>query len=514
MLKLQPSMTVPANSLILEIAPETIAIAETLIETQSSVAAAWTAHDHYLAMETLCVWLQDNTQDAVQPWLSDGECAAVWDVMPGAVLDWGGVRLALFATESVQEEVLTVPQEWVELPGDFAVDYYLAVELHLERPEDDSWLEVYGYATRSMIQEHGTYQPEERCYVVPQSALVTDLNVLLLSQRLFGQRSEAIAPLPALDAAMRQQIFRVAVAWNPAQADVSNPRTLFPFEEWGAFFGDAEARSQLYAARMAATTAALPEPTPVMPAQPEPVRPVAVVLEPEHPPSIQLRQWFQELGTAIKDTAQDAAHQGWRSMESVMASFESSSATLSYATRDSTMVFPSAVSEIVELLNTYADKETQHSAIQLLGKIGRGNQTAIQALMRFKQKTMDVDLRRWAAVNLGKIDPKNREAGVRRGKVIDFRMRVNQAPLILILTLLPERGKTNLQVRVKGVNQQDVLPENLQLVILDGEKNILRQERSRSHDQAVQIAFRASTGDEFGVRVALDEHQITEFFTV
>ena len=68
MLKLQPSMTVPENSLILEIALETIAIAETLIETQSSVAAAWTAHDHYLAMETLCTWLQENTQDAVQHW--------------------------------------------------------------------------------------------------------------------------------------------------------------------------------------------------------------------------------------------------------------------------------------------------------------------------------------------------------------------------------------------------------------------------------------------------------------
>lgn len=513
MLNLQHPMTVPADSLFLEIAPDMIAIAETLITTQSSVAAAWTAHDHYLAMETLCAWLQENTQDEVKPWLSDEDCAAVWEVIPGAALNWGAVRLALFTTESMQEEVFSIPQEWVDLPGDFAVDYYLAVKLHLDIVDDDSWLEVCGYATREMLQTQGTYQPEERCYALPESVLVTDLHRLLLSQRLLGQRRGAIAPLPTLDTATQQKILSMVKALdtldpNTTNADVPDPRTTLPFEQWGAFFTDGAARSQLYSVRMAALKSPQAEPVNVAIQQARPVQPQSPQPNtiPDQP--IQLQQWFADLRTGTQQTV----NQVWQSVEAIAESF--GPLDLTYATRDATVTLPSAVSGLVALLGSHVDPETQYSAIDLLGKFGQGNPTIVNALKRFIQTTSDTYLKREAAVSLGKIDPNHPEAGTRRGKIIDLGVRVGQAPLILVLTLLPEGMKTNLQVQVRGVKRQEVLPENLQLVILDGEQHTLRQERSRSHDQKMQIAFRASAGDEFGVRLALNEHQITEFFTV
>ncbi|MGB0560935.1 MAG: DUF1822 family protein [Spirulinaceae cyanobacterium] len=492
MLQLQTAMATPTNPLILAIPPAAIATAETLIESQVNAEAAWRAYYHHIALNTFTGWLGEQTQDAVAPWLREPERSPVWAQLDGAALRWGEVRLALFASETIGSATLDVPQEWVDLP-DWAADYYLAVELHLEADPEESWLAVTGYATQEMLREQGHYDPAERFYRLSRAAWVTDLNRLLLSQRLFGRRHPEPAPLPTLALEQAQKCLAIAAAHETS-------RLSLPFAEWGALWSQPDWRSQLYQQQMAALRAAEADTV-------------------DGQPLTTLRQWFAELGTEIQAGVEGLVSQGWQSLEAIAEEFKSPEAVLAYRfegsySRDVSTPFPTAVSGVVELLASPTDKETQLSAMHLLGQIGRGNPGAISALARFQHSTSDPDLQRQAAVSLGKIDPSHPAAGVRRGKIVDLGVRVGQAPLILMLTLLPEGAKTNLQVRLNGVNDRAVLPENIQLIIMDDAGTVFREERSRTHDQALQISFRASSGDRFGIKVVLGEASLTEFFTV
>ncbi|NEO84072.1 MAG: DUF1822 family protein [Spirulina sp. SIO3F2] len=487
MLKTNITMTTAPNTLALDIPKTAIVEAEGMLNTQSSAQAAWNAYHHHLAIETLIPWLQHHTQEVVRPWLLPSERAAFWDNVPGAALRWGNVHLMVLATESEGETDFAVPQEWVDVP-EFMVDYYLAIELHME--PDESWLEVQGYTTHQTIKEQGQLLGSERCYVLPHDFLIKDFTLLLLAQRLFGSRRATVAPLADLSSEVQARLLQSCL-------NQPEPRFTLPFEHWGFLVAQSQWRSQLYQQRMVARREA----------------------QVNRQSTTALRQWFTALSTEIQTGAQALVNQSWQTLEAIAEEFQSSEAVLAYRfegnySRDITAPFPPAVSGVVELLASRTDKETQLSAIHLLGQIGRGNPDAITALAQFQRRTPDADLQRQAAVSLGKIDPSHPAAGVRRGKILDLGVRVGQAPLILMLTLLPEGDKTNLQVRLNGVNDRTLLPENLQLIIVDDEGTVFREARSRTHDQALQIAFRASSGDRFGIRVVLGEAHRTEFFMV
>lgn len=477
MLSMQSPMPAQPEPLTLEISPSVITTAETLINCQSTPSAAWRAYYHHIAIATLITWLQAHRPEPITPWLPPEEQRAFWEGVGGAALQWGEVRIALFATETEDLETWEIPQEWVDLPA-FVADYYLAVELHIEADPADSWLAVVGYATHGMVRE--SHRTEEHCYALPRQALVDDLYLLFLSQRLFGRRWSRVSAVPQFLPPVRESLLATCVA-------AGEPRLALPFEQWGGLFSVAAWRSHLYRERMA-----------------QGGREGRILSLGRW-----LRQWESEIEQAIS--------QGWQGLEDIANDFQSSEMSLAYRfggdfRRQTGAWFPDAVPGVVEVLRSAADKETQLSAIYLLGQIGQGDGEAIAALVAFQASTRDVDLRRQAAVSLGKIDPSHPAAGIRRGKVLDLGLQVGDAPVVLVLTLLPEGEKTNIQIRLNPIGDRALLPPDLGLIIENGEGVVFQEVRSRGRDQALQLAFRADGGDRFTVVVLLGDRQVRETF--
>lgn len=479
MLSMQSPMPAQPQPLILDISPSAIATAETLMDRQSTPLAAWQAYHHHMALETLMAWLQAHRPEAIAPWLPSSEQPAFWEGVGGAALQWGEVRLALFATETEDLESWLIPQEWVDLPA-FVADYYLAVELHLEPDPAESWLAVVGYATHGMVRE--SHRNEERCYCLDREAFIPDLYLLFLGQRLFGRRWSRVSAVPQFLPAVQAQLLQDCVR-------MAEPRLGLPFEQWGSLFSVAAWRSQLYRERMQQGSQA--------------------------PQIVSLGQWFRRWESEIEQAIQ----QGWRSLEEIANDFHSSEMSLAYRfggdyRRPTGTWFPEAVPGVVEVLQSAVDKETQLSAIYLLGQIGQGDEEAIAALVAFQASTTDADLRRQAAVSLGKIDPSHPAAGMRRGKVLDLGLQVGESPVVLVLTLLPEGEKINIQIRLNPIGDRATLPPELQLIIEDGDGAVFQEVRSRGQDQALRLAFRANGGDRFTVVVIFGDHQVRETFQV
>jgi len=476
---MQSPMPAQPQPLILEISPKAIATAETLIERQSHQGAAWRAYQHHIALETLIAWLQAHRPEAITPWLPPAEQPAFWEGVGGAALQWGEVRLALFATETEELDTWLIPQEWVDLPA-FVADYYLAVELHLEADPAESWLAVVGYATHGMVR--GCDRTAERCYCLDRPDFIPDLSLLFLGQRLFGRRWSRVSAVPQFLPAVQATLLEICV-----KAD--EPRLGLPFEQWGSLFSVAAWRSQLYRERMQAGN-----------------REQRILSLGRW-----LKQWQSELDQAIR--------QGWQSLEEIANDFEGSEMSLAYRFGGDYRLqtgawFPDAVPGVVEVLQSAVDKETQLSAIYLLGQIGQGDGEAIAALATFQATTTDADLRRQAAVSLGKIDPNHPAAGIRRGKVLDLGLQVGESPVVLVLTLLPEGEKTNIQIRLNPIGDRAILPPEITLIIEDGEGVVFQEARSRGRDQALQLALRANGGDRFTVVVVFGNHQVRETFQV
>jgi hypothetical protein len=69
-------------------------------------------------------------------------------------------------------------------------------------------------------------------------------------------------------------------------------------------------------------------------------------------------------------------------------------------------------------------------------------------------------------------------------------------------------------LRVYGMGSQLDLPPGLQLIGLDEAGNSFLEVQAREQDKYIQLKFTADPGDQFSVRVALDDASITESFVI
>jgi hypothetical protein len=103
---------------------------------------------------------------------------------------------------------------------------------------------------------------------------------------------------------------------------------------------------------------------------------------------------------------------------------------------------------------------------------------------------------------------------IQRGKRIDLQIDLITHTVILLMSLTCEDADRVI-VNLKVFPTADIphLPANLKLILLvEGE--IFKEITSRSADQYIQYEFEAEPGDEFAVKLALGEAEITENFVV
>ena len=103
---------------------------------------------------------------------------------------------------------------------------------------------------------------------------------------------------------------------------------------------------------------------------------------------------------------------------------------------------------------------------------------------------------------------------VQRAKRIDLQIDLIAHAVNLLVSVSRESVEGAIvNLKVFPVADTPNLPPNLQLIILvEGE--IFKEVTSRSADQYIQYEFEAEPGDEFAVKLALGEAEVTEDFVV
>lgn len=190
-------------------------------------------------------------------------------------------------------------------------------------------------------------------------------------------------------------------------------------------------------------------------------------------------------------------------------------ATRSYADSSPHSSHPNDIAAIIEQLSGENDEHQRQRAAKKLGEIAVGNANAIQALVSLLRSTSD-DETLWTAVeSLQKIDPENPAAGVRRVKLVDLGMDIAGTAVALAVALLQKfDGDVGVLLQVYSTGNEDYLPPDLKLILLDDSGEILHQVTARRADFYLQLKFSCQPGERFSVQVALGEANLTEDFVI
>jgi hypothetical protein len=104
--------------------------------------------------------------------------------------------------------------------------------------------------------------------------------------------------------------------------------------------------------------------------------------------------------------------------------------------------------------------------------------------------------------------------GTKFGKLIDLGIQLAGHPVALIVTVSRESDKINVMLQVHPNNHSEYLPSNLQLIVLDESGTEFLQTQSRNADNYIQLQFWGSLGEQFSVKIALNDASITEDFVL
>lgn len=113
------------------------------------------------------------------------------------------------------------------------------------------------------------------------------------------------------------------------------------------------------------------------------------------------------------------------------------------------------------------------------------------------------------------ISPAPASMGVCRGKLIDLGMQLVGQAVALVIEFVPQpNGSAKVLLQVHPSEGATMLPPDLQLQVLSEFGTVLRQVQSRTIDNYIQLELVAEAGEQFNVRVALGQAEVTERFVV
>jgi Protein of unknown function (DUF1822) len=103
-------------------------------------------------------------------------------------------------------------------------------------------------------------------------------------------------------------------------------------------------------------------------------------------------------------------------------------------------------------------------------------------------------------------------AGIHRGKILNLERAGEQVSLFIGL-IAKNSLEMDISVGVYSQNEQTDLPQNLQLMVLDEVGQTIMQAQSRSN-QNIEFEFSGEQGEQFSVKVCLDDVSVTEAFVI
>jgi hypothetical protein len=494
MLKLVHRMEAFPRQLWLEISPAEVAAAIAQTQSYSNDIAQRNAYISCLCLSAMLNWFQtepDFQTESISIIPEQTDLPSIWELLPGVVVQLGQVKLAFIPSETSEPNELIVPFEWIDIPN-WAADYYLAVQLNLEADQvGEQWLRIWGFATHAQIKA-GTCDPVKRVYQLDGLELTEDLNVLWTMRSLSNQ-PEAIDPL-TLPTFSFDQLERLL--HQLSQPTLYSPRLEVPFQQWAAILSNSHWRHLLYQRRLASRL------TQAVPATATPIN---------------LRQWFQGVNQAIATTWQAVTWQAvtWQAVEAIISPAQLSPVR-GVNTADSSL---EAIVPILKLVQSTESEQIRKQAVAVLGEIGFDHPETIDVLVNLLQTSQSEETRWQAALSLGKIAPQHPLAGVRRARLLDLGLQLEQHAIALIVAIMPKSNdRVGVFLQVQSVDQQLNLPPHLKISVLTetGEARLQAEsrwdEQGNGKDKSIDLRFTPPAGTRFQVRVELNDAYIVEEF--
>jgi Protein of unknown function (DUF1822) len=107
------------------------------------------------------------------------------------------------------------------------------------------------------------------------------------------------------------------------------------------------------------------------------------------------------------------------------------------------------------------------------------------------------------------------ESITKRAKLIDLGIQILNQPVMLIVEISPEKDQqTSIHLQLHATGNQIYLPPGVHLTVLDSSGAVFLDAQSRKSDNYIQLQFRGEPTEQFSVRVAINDTNITEHFRI
>ena len=461
--------------LYLTLSAQTQADAEQHIKHYSHDIARRNAYINYLCLYSFLDWLSeepDLRSQNPQIFPDQPSLPSIWSMVNGIAIQLGETRLVLIPSETNPLDELVVPWEWVDIPS-WAADYYLAVQMNLE--SDECWMQIRGFTTYEKLKQ-GRINSLERTYSVADRDLTASLNIMWIAQEVCPPSKPTVASLPSLTARQLEQL--IAHLGTPTPY---SPRLEAPFPQWGKLLESDRWRQTLYERRE----------------QDNATRSL-----------INLRRWLQNVSEPIEEV--------WSTVESLLAPMQPIPVRGQTETQTANW---DTIAPVIRLIQTGSSEQIRRQAAGVLGEIGAGYPEAIESLVELIKTAKEEETRWQAALSLGKIAPHHPWSGIRKGKIVDLGIQLEDCAVALVVASAPKTAqRIGVFLQLRPVGKLDRLPGNLKITVL-GESGEIRQEaiarcdsQGQGKDKSLELRFSPPPGAYFQVQVTLNNITVVENF--
>ncbi|MEI2579873.1 DUF1822 family protein [Scytonema sp. PRP1] len=108
------------------------------------------------------------------------------------------------------------------------------------------------------------------------------------------------------------------------------------------------------------------------------------------------------------------------------------------------------------------------------------------------------------------------EAAVKRAKLIDLGIQFGSQAVVLLVAITPEtEQRVSVRVQLHPSAGTTLLPRGVKLALLSSSKEISQEVQAREQDNYIQLKrFRGQAGEQFSIKIALNDAEIIEDFVI
>ncbi len=447
------------NQIKLELSQATREKAWQETATLTSETSRYRAYLNLLARENFINWLELILEKKITDNWQLKDNLNIWQFVNGSVIEIEESRIVLIPTETEDKSEIAVPQEWLTIP-DWVGSYYVAVQVNIE----ESFISFWGYITYKELQSQGSLDMLNRTVDLEAEYLETDITLMIFDNEYGWETIPQVNPLSVLSTTEKEFFI------NQIKTTLS-PRLLLYFDKWLGFISDKEILYSLA----------------------------------NHGEIIHLTTWLTEKIEPIFT-------QGWQNLTDLIEQYllTDFSLTPQWVTRSLTPI------ESLNILHNSQDETEINQAIFCLGNLSMNSefkQQAIASLSDIITNTEDEEIRWNAALSLRLLAPNSEFSGYWRGKIVNLGLELANYDLALVMGILPKsETETSIFIRVYPLGDNNYLPANLHLQIIDAEGNIFKEIISRYEDNLIQYKLWANHGENIQVKLGLNDVWFTEKF--